>query len=134
MNSNLADEKTRLICEPRLILLYVFLYLFIRNSRVAQHDLPVILFNEQVAGQLFARVCDCRSSFDRRVFARSLLDRIFQREVESTRTIAVLHWVDGMTLEEVANEVGLSVSGVRKRLRTLREHVGTLEGVGHERA
>jgi RNA polymerase sigma-70 factor (ECF subfamily) len=57
-----------------------------------------------------------------------LLERIFLGEVESTRTIAVLHWVDGMTLEEVANEVGRSVSGVRKRLRTLREHVAELGG------
>jgi RNA polymerase sigma-70 factor (ECF subfamily) len=63
-----------------------------------------------------------------RSIARRLLERIFHGEIESTRTIAVLHWVDGMTLEEVANEVGLSVSGVRKRLRTLREHVGALEG------
>ncbi len=52
--------------------------------------------------------------------ARRLLARIFQRETESTLEIAVLHYVDRMTLEEVAHEVGLSVSGVRKRLRTLR--------------
>ena len=48
------------------------------------------------------------------------LDGIFSRERESTRTIAVLHYVDGMTLEETARTVGLSVSGVRKRLRGLR--------------
>jgi RNA polymerase sigma-70 factor (ECF subfamily) len=52
--------------------------------------------------------------------ARRFLERLFVREVDSTRTIAVLHLLDGMTLEEVAGEVGLSVSGVRKRLRTLR--------------
>jgi RNA polymerase sigma-70 factor (ECF subfamily) len=34
--------------------------------------------------------------------------------------MAVLHYVDGMTLEQVARECGLSVSGVRKRLRALR--------------
>ena len=32
-----------------------------------------------------------------------------------------------MTLEEVAREVGLSVSGVRKRLRTLKANVAALE-------
>ena len=36
-------------------------------------------------------------------------------------------YVDGMTLEEVAAEVGLSVSGVRKRLRVLKERVRGLE-------
>jgi RNA polymerase sigma-70 factor, ECF subfamily len=35
--------------------------------------------------------------------------------------MAVLHYVDGLSLEQVADEVGLSVSGVRKRLRKLRE-------------
>jgi RNA polymerase sigma-70 factor (ECF subfamily) len=52
--------------------------------------------------------------------ARRLLDGIFGREPESTLAIAVMHYVDRMTLEEVAEESGLSVSGVRKRLRTLR--------------
>jgi RNA polymerase sigma factor (sigma-70 family) len=52
--------------------------------------------------------------------ARMLLDRLFGRHPESTRTIAVLHFVDGLTLEEVADETGMSVSGVRKRLRKLR--------------
>lgn len=61
--------------------------------------------------------------------ARLLLDRIFERELESTRTIAVLHLLDGLTLEEVADEVGLSVSGVRKRLRGLKARVQELEEV-----
>ena len=52
--------------------------------------------------------------------ARLLLDRLFGRHPESSRTIAVLHYVDGLTLEEVAEEIGMSVSGVRKRLRVLR--------------
>mgnify|MGYP002636663579 CR=1 FL=1 len=64
-----------------------------------------------------------------RAEARSLLDRLFGKEKESTRVIAVLHLLDGLTLEEVAREVGLSVSGVRKRLRTLRTHLAELEGV-----
>jgi RNA polymerase sigma-70 factor (ECF subfamily) len=54
-----------------------------------------------------------------------LLDRIFRRHPESTRTMAVLHHLDGMTLEQVARECGMSVSGVRKRLRRLRETLAT---------
>ena len=46
-----------------------------------------------------------------------LLDRLFGRHPESTRTMAVLHHLDGMTLEQVARECGMSVSGVRRRLR-----------------
>ena len=60
--------------------------------------------------------------------ARRALDRIFGARTDSTFEIAVLHYVDRMTLEEVAHEVGLSVSGVRKRLRTLRERLPVEEG------
>lgn len=52
--------------------------------------------------------------------ARLLLDRLFRRHPASSRTIAVLRYLDGLTLRQVASEVGLSVSGVRKRLRSLR--------------
>jgi RNA polymerase sigma-70 factor (ECF subfamily) len=61
------------------------------------------------------------------VEARGLLAKIFSKEQESTRTIATLHYVDGMTLEETAETVGLSVSGVRKRLRTLQAKIKNLE-------
>jgi RNA polymerase sigma factor (sigma-70 family) len=49
-----------------------------------------------------------------------LLDWLFGRHPDSSRTIAVLHYVDGLTLEQVAAEMRMSVSGVRKRLRNLR--------------
>jgi RNA polymerase sigma-70 factor (ECF subfamily) len=42
--------------------------------------------------------------------------------------MAVLHHVDGLTLEEVARECGMSVSGVRKRLRALRDALKELGG------
>ena len=54
-------------------------------------------------------------------YARLLLDWLFSRHPESSRTMAVLHYVDGLTLEQVAEESGLSVSGVRKRLNKLRQ-------------
>jgi RNA polymerase sigma-70 factor (ECF subfamily) len=62
--------------------------------------------------------------------ARQLLERMFGRNPESSRTIAVLHHVDGLTLDEVAEETGMSVSGVRKRLRRLRH---TLAEIVNER-
>ena len=62
-----------------------------------------------------------------RIAAESVLERLFGGERESTRTMAVLHYIDGMTLEQVANEVSMSVSGVRKRLRGLRASLQELE-------
>ncbi len=55
--------------------------------------------------------------------ARMMLDWLFGRHPDSSRTMAVLHYVDGLTLEQVAAETGMSVSGVRKRLRNLRMDV-----------
>ncbi len=59
---------------------------------------------------------------------RGLLAQLFGGESESTSAMAVMHWVDGMTLEEVARETGMSVSGVRKRLRQVKERVPALLG------
>jgi RNA polymerase sigma factor (sigma-70 family) len=58
-----------------------------------------------------------------------VLNRLFGAEPESSQVIAVMHHVDGMTHEEVAAEVGLSVSGVRKRLRKLRRRLHELDSV-----
>lgn len=60
------------------------------------------------------------SSAESLSLGRRILSRVFRDTPESTQLIAVLHYVDRLTLEEVAAEVGLSVSGVRKRLRTLK--------------
>ena len=62
-----------------------------------------------------------------RTQARSVLARLFADEPETTATIAVLHWVDGMTWDEVAREVNMSVSGVRKRARGITERVKALQ-------
>ncbi len=59
--------------------------------------------------------------------ARASLARLFARQPASSQTIALLHLVDGMTLEDVAREVDLSVSGVRKRLRKMRADLHELE-------
>ncbi len=64
---------------------------------------------------------------EERTLAGAMLEKLFGGEKESTATIAVLHLLDGLTLQEVADEVGMSVSGVRKRLRVLRAHLHELE-------
>jgi RNA polymerase sigma-70 factor (ECF subfamily) len=69
---------------------------------------------------------------DGRSVARDLLAKLFHTDdplAASSQTIAVMHLVDGMTLEEVARDAGMSVSGVRKRLRSVRARLVELEGV-----
>jgi RNA polymerase sigma-70 factor, ECF subfamily len=61
------------------------------------------------------------------VAASDLLDLIFRNEKSSTREIATMLYVDGMTLDQAAGHSGLSVSGVRKRMRILKEKVSCLK-------
>lgn len=69
----------------------------------------------------------CSEDAEGRIEARAVLAKLFDQQRESTRTMAVLYYVDGMTLEEVAKQVGLSVSGVRKRLLGLRASLQEME-------
>ena len=82
---------------------------------------------EDAQSDLLARIAATGGADEGRAEARSMLDRVLGREPISTTTIAVLHLHDGMTLQEVADAVGLSVSGVRKRLRKLKASFEELE-------
>ncbi len=66
---------------------------------------------------------------DGRLDAHTALTWLFNREPASTKTIATLFLMDGMTWEQIAVETGMSVSGVRKRLRRLRAHLPELEAL-----
>lgn len=77
------------------------------------------------ATELLSQIADLQPT-EGRLAARSLLDRVLGREPESSATIAVLHLHDGLTLEQTAEIVGLSVSGVRKRLRRIQAALGQL--------
>ena len=53
-----------------------------------------------------------------------LLDCIFSERDSKDRQIAILHYVDGYTLEETSQKMKMSVSGIRKRLEKLKEYAG----------
>lgn len=79
-----------------------------------------------------AQADDGSGDAESRTLARSVLGKLFGSDdplAASTRSLAFMHLVDGMTLEEVARESRLSVSGVRKRLRGLKGRLAELEGV-----
>jgi len=122
----------------------VFVQLLVHRERLDDQGLSSLLYRiatnvclnrlrtrrrrpEDPDAELLNRIATLGPDTDDRTHAQHLLARLFRREQESTRTIAVLHLLDGFTLEEVAAEVGLSVSGVRKRLRGLREQLHALE-------
>lgn len=54
--------------------------------------------------------------------ASMVLERIFEKRDKKDCLIATLHFADGLTLEETAEQAGMSVSGVRKRIRELQKY------------
>jgi RNA polymerase sigma-70 factor (ECF subfamily) len=82
---------------------------------------------EDAATPSLERVAQTTNDLERRSGARDLLARLFGRTKPSTAVIATMHYVDGMTLAETADAVGMSVSGVRKRLRGLRAELHAME-------
>jgi RNA polymerase sigma-70 factor (ECF subfamily) len=71
------------------------------------------------AGELILNIAGTDDP-ETRVVERSLVEQVFAGERPDTREIAEARWVEGAPLEETASRAGLSVSGVRKRLATLR--------------
>jgi RNA polymerase sigma factor (sigma-70 family) len=55
--------------------------------------------------------------------AQNLLAYILEKEKESTQQIAVMYFVNGMTIKEIAETKNLSVSGVHKHLDKLRRKI-----------
>jgi len=60
------------------------------------------------------------SSPENEAVERDTVERLFADEKQSTRRIATLRHLEGLSLEETARYSGMSVSGVRKRLDGLR--------------
>lgn len=71
---------------------------------------------------------DSNSSLDEEKIENSIiLECIFSERDTKDRQIAILHYVDGYTLEETAEKMKMSVSGIRKRLNKLREFAGSMK-------
>jgi RNA polymerase sigma-70 factor (ECF subfamily) len=56
-----------------------------------------------------------------RVDAKLLVEAIMEDESEDTQAICFMYHGDGMTLREIGEAVGLSISGIRKRLEAFRK-------------
>lgn len=81
---------------------------------------------ETIDDEIFKYIADYNDPADN-ISANDLLNSIFRDEKASTREIAIMLYLDRMTLEQTALQTGLSVSGVRKRMRTLKEKVSFLK-------
>jgi len=73
---------------------------------------------KNLSSENFSSVTD--GSFDQ-VDAELLVETILEDESEESRAICFMYHADGMTLKEIGEAVGLSISGVRKRLESFRK-------------
>jgi RNA polymerase sigma-70 factor (ECF subfamily) len=78
------------------------------------------------ADPLVETIASVEDGESRTVF-RDLVRRLFRAERASTREMVFLHFVDGMSLREVARETGYSASGVRKRIEEFRARAGSMK-------
>jgi RNA polymerase sigma-70 factor (ECF subfamily) len=60
--------------------------------------------------------------------ARLMTEAILRQASEEMRALLYMYFVDGMSLEETGRILGLSASGVRKRIVKFRERITPLRG------
>ena len=83
----------------------------LRKKRISEAALPDEKL-QQIA---------CSDDFEQKFLLENILDSIFSREKKSTRTIAVMKYIDRLTHEQIAREMNMSISGIRKRLKNLEK-------------
>lgn len=110
----LIRKQESLTEEAPSSMLYTFATNVCLNQLRRRKSAPALMEQEI----LEARAVD--TGEQSRVEDRYFLDRLFNAEPQSTRQIAYLHYQEKRTLQDTADRVGLSVSGVRRRLRSLR--------------
>ena len=79
---------------------------------------------KHIAGDFFSgreeMFFDTDKAYDQ-IDAELLIKAILEDESEETRTICFMYHADGMTLTEIGEAVGLSFSGVKKRLDNFKK-------------
>lgn len=96
-------------------------YLFVAATRKCLNRLRSKRRRPETANSELVYTIASASGTSGQSAARMVLDWLFDRQPETSGVIAMLYYVDGLTHAQVAEEVGMSVSGVRKRLRRMRK-------------
>ena len=115
-----------------LNLCFKLLYPYLPKQSMAPTDYSRFNFNynkkKAMSGQdemisSIAAIEDHESKF----VLQDTINYLFKKEPADTKTMAVLHFVDGLTYKQVSVETGLSEAGVRKRLSTFKEKIKKLK-------
>ena len=120
---NLILQKTRLHDGfPSSLLYTMATNVCLNRLRKRKREIPRDFFEEGEGG----------SSTDgayAQVEAEMLLEEILKDESEMNRGIYFMYHADGMTLKEIGETAGLSISGVRKRLLAFRRNARLKSGI-----
>jgi RNA polymerase sigma-70 factor (ECF subfamily) len=76
-------------------------------------------------GDLLAQIAG-HGDTEREGVARQFVNLVLARQMDSTRLMAVLFFVDRLTHQEVADELKVSVSTVRQRLKLFKDEIKDL--------
>ncbi len=85
------------------------------NMLRTQHRRPTVGADEMLEGMAGPE------RLEDRIMDSWAVEQVFAGSREGTRMAAEMHYLEGCTLAETAERVELSISGVRKRLRSLRD-------------
>ncbi len=70
-----------------------------------------------------------KDNFADRIIDKDLLERVFLNEKNSTRSMAIMRFIEKVSYEKISEEMGLSVPGIRKRLETMKRRARAIEKV-----
>ena len=111
---NLLKEKVRLHGQfPSSLLYTMATNICLNRLRKKKREIIRDFSDEEYAGSY------SDEGFEQ-VDAELLLEDIMSDESETTRSICYMYHADGMTLKEIGEAAGLSISGVRKRLEAFK--------------
>ena len=112
---NLLREQDRLHGQYPSSLLYTMATnVCLNRLRKSKWEAPTV-FSEDNGTRFFYE----DGGFEQ-VDAELLLEAVLKDESEMNRAICFMYHADGMTLKEIGEAVGLSISGVRKRLEAFK--------------
>ena len=112
---NLLQNETRLNGRfPSSLLYTIATNVCLNRLRKRKWERP-----EDFSAEGESRLLYVDEGFDQ-VEAELLLEDILKDESEMNRAISFMYYADGMTLREVGEAAGLSISGVKKRLEAFR--------------
>jgi RNA polymerase sigma-70 factor (ECF subfamily) len=112
--ANLLREKTRLHGQfPSSLLYTMATNVCLNRIRKRKREMPWDFSGEE---SLFSANDEGFAQAE----AKMLLEEILKDESETNRAIYYMHYADGMTLQEIGEAAGLSISGARKRLEAFK--------------